>query len=849
MRRKSLQNIFCKMAAAALSISLLVPPVPLWAAEGANGGVGPVSEEGGLKRYDSIKGLAEEALYDTDGQPVMANGGEVHQVQENGRAKWYWFGEDTPGAYTDAARAVHLYSSTDLYNWTREEDMFRGMSSKEEFDTDEYFKGLYGDLSDSEKDVVFECLKDCPTAHPRVVYNEKGKQYVMWVPASGPSGKTCIATSSNVQGPYKFIKYCEGVTMLGTLFQDSDGAAYAFYQGADGFSMVELTDDYMDVKEGTAKLVAFGGEALFTHEAAVFQRDGKYYIVNSGTSQYAMADSLDGTWTVHPFKLNGEGGASTDTSSGLDSINPSSCIFQVKAKEGSAYIHMTEWWDMMREGLPRYVWLPVVFSEDGAIALDGLSNWKLEVEKEEEPPVEAEEVTLLETARTMEVGETYQIKATVLPEEAENKELSYVSSDGTVAEVDGAGVVTAKKAGKAEITVSTANGKAAKLELTVEEAKEPPEEDTGKPPEEDTGKPPEGDTGKPPEEDTEKPPEEGTGKPPVEVKKIKLFETSKAMRVGERYQIEVSVLPVQAANKKLTYVSSDDTVAEVSATGQVAAKKAGSAEVTVSSANGKTAKFQVTVEAVEQPPIEVTEVKLPIASKTMKVGETYQMETVVLPADAANKELAYRSNDSSVAEVSATGKVTAKKAGTAAVTVSSANGKMARLQLTVKEKKTEVQKVLVSVGKMTVGVGEEVQIEAGVYPKGASNKKLTYKPSNSKVKVDKSGKLTAKKTGTCKVTVSASNGKKAVVRVTVKKKPEKVTLNAKKKDLPPGKKFQIKPKLPKGTASYKITYTSNKKSVASVSKTGKVAAKKKGDAIITAKTYNGKKAQLKVHVE
>ncbi|MCI8489400.1 MAG: hypothetical protein HFJ04_03995 [Lachnospiraceae bacterium] len=74
-------------------------------------------------------------------------------------------------------------------------------------------------------------------------------------------------------------------------------------------------------------------------------------------------------------------------------------------------------------------------------------------------------------------------------------------------------------------------------------------------------------------------------------------------------------------------------------------------------------------------------------------------------------------------------------------------------------------------------------------------------------------------------------------------------LNAQKKKLKAGKKFQIKAKLPKGTASYKLTYTSSKKSVASVSKTGKVTAKKKGTAVITVKTYNGKKASLKLTVK
>ena len=136
-----------------------------------------------------------------------------------------------------------------------------------------------------------------------------------------------------------------------------------------------------------------------------------------------------------------------------------------------------------------------------------------------------------------------------------------------------------------------------------------------------------------------------------------------------------------------------------------------------------------------------------------------------------------------------------------------------------------------------------------MYPRNAADRKLTYKASNNKVTVSRNGKITGKKRGICKITVSASNGKKAVVKVTVKKKPGKITLNARNKTLKAGKKFKIKVGLPKGTASQTLTYVSNKQAIADVSSEGKVTAKKKGYAVITVKTYNGKKASLKIHVK
>ena len=185
--------------------------------------------------------------------------------------------------------------------------------------------------------------------------------------------------------------------------------------------------------------------------------------------------------------------------------------------------------------------------------------------------------------------------------------------------------------------------------------------------------------------------------------------------------------------------------------------------------------------------------------------------------------------------------MTAGNEGSAVITVQTFNGKKAELKITV-AKNIPVEKVKLPVTKLTLGVGEPYALKAEILPKNASNQKLSYGTSNNKVKVTSNEKITAKKTGSCKVTVKASNGKKAVVSVTIKKAPGKITLNSEQKTLKVGKKFQI-------TASNKISYSSNKKSVASVSSSGKVTAKKKGTAIITVKTFNGKKAKLNIIVK
>ena len=152
--------------------------------------------------------------------------------------------------------------------------------------------------------------------------------------------------------------------------------------------------------------------------------------------------------------------------------------------------------------------------------------------------------------------------------------------------------------------------------------------------------------------------------------------------------------------------------------------------------------------------------------------------------------------------------------------------------------------------KISIGVKEKVQLKANVLPAGASQK-VTWKSSKkSVVSVNANGKITGKKRGTAIITTTAENGKKVTCRVTVKKAPKKITLksNVKAKTLKKGKSWTMKVKFPAQSASYKVTFKSNKKKVATVNANGKIKARKKGTAIITARTYNGKTVKVKIRV-
>jgi len=161
-------------------------------------------------------------------------------------------------------------------------------------------------------------------------------------------------------------------------------------------------------------------------------------------------------------------------------------------------------------------------------------------------------------------------------------------------------------------------------------------------------------------------------------------------------------------------------------------------------------------------------------------------------------------------------------------------------------------KVVLSEKRVTLGVNETYIIITTITPTNANRDTIitfnSSKPEIAKVD-DKTGKITALKSGTSTIIAKTANGKEASINVIVKKAPTKITVSKKTVTLNNGKDYQITYSLPKGTASNNVTFTSSKKSVATVNSKGKITAKQKGTTTITVKTYNGKTEKITVKVE
>ena len=163
---------------------------------------------------------------------------------------------------------------------------------------------------------------------------------------------------------------------------------------------------------------------------------------------------------------------------------------------------------------------------------------------------------------------------------------------------------------------------------------------------------------------------------------------------------------------------------------------------------------------------------LPAKQLTLKKGKSFTLKTKVsVSGKKVSKAVTYKTSNKKVATVNAKGKITAKKKGTATITVYSKadKKKTCKIKVTVG---TPVTKVKLNKTKANLNVGKSLTLKTTLSPKKPSNKGIIWKSSNTKIAtVTSKGVVKAKKAGMVKITATAKDGsgKKATCKITVKK--------------------------------------------------------------------------------
>ena len=243
--------------------------------------------------------------------------------------------------------------------------------------------------------------------------------------------------------------------------------------------------------------------------------------------------------------------------------------------------------------------------------------------------------------------------------------------------------------------------------------------------------------------------------------------------------------------------------------------------------------------------LDVTAFTLNKTSQKLSVNKTFTLSAKsVTPANAFNKNLSFKSSNTSVATVSSSGVVKGIKAGNATITATTTDGseisRTCKITVVVPVKSVRFNSSVVTLVK-----GKETTLKYKINPSNATNKKVSFKSSNKKVAtVSKKGVVKAKKAGTTRITITTADGKKKAtcnVRVVIPVKSvklDKTTLTLSLLGAPQQLKAAIRPK---NATNKNVIWSSSNNKLVVVTPNGYVCALKKGKARIVVTTVDGKK--------
>lgn len=218
---------------------------------------------------------------------------------------------------------------------------------------------------------------------------------------------------------------------------------------------------------------------------------------------------------------------------------------------------------------------------------------------------------------TVKIGETAYLSAKVMPENAENMEVTWRIADSDVATIDEYGIVKGIQEGRTSVTVITEDGGfTATCPVTVI---------------------------------------------PVEVETVVLNKYSIHLDKGDSEKLTATVYPTNATDQHISWESADEKIATVSDDGTVTALRGGTTEVNAMAGGVKSAICYVNVSSALQ------SISLDQAEVSLKKGETTQLQAILDPADATGVHLSWTTDDYTVATVESDGTVEAKGAGTTLV--------------------------------------------------------------------------------------------------------------------------------------------------------------------------------------
>ena len=323
----------------------------------------------------------------------------------------------------------------------------------------------------------------------------------------------------------------------------------------------------------------------------------------------------------------------------------------------------------------------------------------------------------------------------------------------------------------------------------------------------------------------------------AEITGITLHKNQILLGVGYSENIKYSISD-GLNSSSIIWTSTNEKVAIVQ-NGKVTAITEGSAIITAS-INGKKATCKIIVSSDYVP---VKGINLNKNNLNILIGTTETLIEEINPTNATNKDVIWTSSDTSVAIVE-NGRITAKKLGTAIITVSSF-GYNATCKVTVVDA-IKLKNITINQKNITLKEKESTNLSVTFNPNNATNKMITWKSSNTNiVTVDSQGRVTAQAPGSATITVVSNDGgyvDTCQVNVeAISKKVTDVSLDKKEITLIIGEKTTINATINPDYAENKnVSWTSSDKNIATV-ENGEITAISKGQTEIKVITEDGNK--------
>ncbi len=338
-------------------------------------------------------------------------------------------------------------------------------------------------------------------------------------------------------------------------------------------------------------------------------------------------------------------------------------------------------------------------------------------------------ISITDSKSSMPAGTSFTFKATVRPSDATNKDVTWSTSDQSVASVDRNGLVTAKKEGKATITATSKDGGFTdSVELTVTATVD-------------------------------------------KVWSVSIKEGDIAVEIGKTRALTAVIQPEKAKDRTVKWSSADEGIVKIDQAGKVTAVALGTTTVTVTTNDGGlTATSKVTVVKSSD---SVWSVRIDGGDREATVGSKIQLKAVVEPDTAKNKKVEWSVTDTSMASIDASGNLQIKKigtSGTVVVVVKTVDGGIRdSISIKVRPGAGQAGEVSITGGDSAIRVGDSDQLKL-VLENNVTKRSASWVSSDSSVvSVDpKTGEVTARKVGTATIIATmVDGGAEASCRVSV----------------------------------------------------------------------------------